>query len=76
MTTDVITMSGGLAKISIVGREGFERPDVVNRLFAALGTARLDFKVVSTTPTRVTCLVPRSEGHRALQALQQPLTKA
>lgn len=69
LTTDVVTMSAGLAKISVVGREGFDGPDVVNRLSVALATARIDFKVVAATPTRVTCLVPRSDGQRAVQAL-------
>jgi aspartate kinase len=68
-TAEVIAELGGLARISIVGRDLLATDSVMTLLGITLTAARIDFKVTSRTRTRITCLVPRADGPRAVQAL-------
>jgi aspartate kinase len=59
----------GLAKVSAVGTGMRSHTGVASRMFAALGAARIPIHNITTSEIKISCIVPREEGQRALQAI-------
>ena len=59
----------GLAKVSAVGTGMRSHTGVASRMFAALGEARIPIHNITTSEIKISCIVPRQEGQRALQAV-------
>jgi aspartate kinase len=55
-----------VAKLSIVGAGLMDQPDVAARMFAALGDAGINIKMISTSDIRISCVVGDDDGERAL----------
>jgi aspartokinase len=78
---EVIAEFGGLARASIVGRDLLATGGAAEQLSLTLSAARVEFRMTSHTESRITCLVPRPDASRTVQALhaafrlRQPATR-
>ncbi len=55
-----------VAKVSIVGAGLMDQPDVAARMFAALGRAGINIKMISTSEIRISCAVSNRDAERAV----------
>ena len=55
-----------VAKVSIVGAGLMDQPDIAARMFAALGEAGINIKMISTSDIRISCIVSDQEAQRAV----------
>jgi len=55
-----------VAKLSIVGASLMDQPDVAARMFAALGEAGVNIKMISTSEIRISCVVSDRDAERAV----------
>lgn len=55
-----------VAKVSIVGAGLMDQPDIAARMFAALGEAGINIKMISTSDIRISCVVSDHEAQRAV----------
>jgi aspartate kinase len=58
-----------LGKVSIVGAGMRSHPGVAAKAFATLEKLGIEPQIVTTSPIKIACFVPRSEVERAVQAL-------
>src|SRR5215218_666865 len=58
-----------LGKVSIVGAGMRSHPGVAAKAFATLEELGIEPQIVTTSPIKIACFVPRSEVERAVQAL-------
>ncbi|PWI58065.1 aspartate kinase [Sulfoacidibacillus thermotolerans] len=61
----------GLSKVSIVGAGMITNPGVAAQMFAALEAAQADVKMVSTSEIKVSCIIPKSHLHAAVNQVHQ-----
>jgi aspartate kinase len=66
-----LAVSGGLAKVSIVGAGIHSAPDYPARMFAVLGEAGVNIEMIMTSDIRITCVIDRRHLQAAAQALHQ-----
>jgi len=59
----------GLAKVSAVGTGMRSHTGVASRMFGALRDARIPIHNITTSEIKISCIVPREAGPRALQAI-------
>ena len=60
---------GDLGKISLVGAGMRSHPGVAARMFRTLADEKINLRMISTSPIKISCLIARSEVARAVQAL-------
>jgi aspartate kinase len=60
-----------IAKVSIVGAGMETYPGVAARFFAALADAGINIEMIGTSEIKVSCVVRREQGIRALQAVHR-----
>jgi aspartate kinase len=58
-----------VAKVSIVGVGMMSKPGVAATLFRTLGDNGINIRLISTSEIKVSCVVPKSEGEKALRLL-------
>ena len=58
-----------VAKVSIVGAGLMDQPDVAARMFSALGTARINIKMISTSDIRISCVVSEKDSELAVRVV-------
>ncbi len=58
-----------LGKISLVGAGMRSHPGVAARMFRTLADEDINLRLISTSPIKISCLIPRSEVERAVRAL-------
>jgi aspartate kinase len=58
-----------LGKVSLVGAGMRSHPGVAARMFRTLADENINLRLISTSPIKVSCLIPRSDVERAVQAL-------
>ena len=58
-----------LGKISLVGAGMRAHPGVAAQMFRTLADEGINLRLISTSPIKVSCLVPRSDVERAVRAL-------
>ena len=56
-----------LAKVSVVGMGMRVHTGVAERMFAALAKAKINIQNITTSEIKISCLIDRSEGKRALR---------
>lgn len=56
-----------VAKVSIVGAGLMDQPDIAARMFAALGRAGINIKMISTSEIRISCAVSDKDGESAVR---------
>jgi aspartate kinase len=58
-----------VAKVSIIGAGLMDQPDVAARMFAALGEAGINIKMISTSAIRISCAIAESDAERAVRVV-------
>jgi aspartate kinase len=58
-----------LGKVSLVGAGMRSHPGVAARMFRTLADEEINLRLISTSPIKVSCLIPRVDVERAVRAL-------
>lgn len=58
-----------VAKVSIIGASLMDQPDTAARMFAALGKAGINIKMISTSEIRISCVVNDKDAERAVKVV-------
>ena len=61
----------GMGKVSIVGAGMKSHPGVAARVFTVLGDAGINIEMISTSPIRISCVVPGDRVDDAVRALHE-----
>ena len=56
-----------VAKVSVVGAGLMDQPDVAARMFAALGRAGINIKMISTSEIRISCIISDKAAEQAVR---------
>ncbi len=64
-----VTADSEVAKLSIVGIGMLGRPGVAAQMFHALAAEQINIQMIATSEIRVSCIIPLSEGVKALKAV-------
>lgn len=57
------------AKVSLIGAGLMEQPDIPARLFNALGEARINIKLISSSEVKISCIVAREDAEEAARQI-------
>ena len=60
-----------LGKIALVGAGMRSHPGVAARMFRTLADAEINLRLISTSPIKVSCLIPRTEIEQAVRVLHE-----
>ncbi|MEP6972831.1 MAG: aspartate kinase [Actinomycetota bacterium] len=63
------TVDDDIAKVSLVGAGMKSHPGVAADMFDVLAAEGINIEMISTSPIRVSCVIRRADGDRALQAI-------
>jgi len=66
---DRFEVDDDIAKISLVGAGMKAAPGVAADMFDALAAEGINIEMISTSPIRVSCVIRRSDGDRAVRAV-------
>ena len=58
-----------VAKVSVVGIGMVSTPGVAARMFAALGRAKINIQMISTSEIKISCIIEKKELKRAVKAI-------
>ncbi len=67
--TGELAIEIGLAKVSAVGTGMKSHTGVASRMFRALGEAQVPIHNITTSEIKISCIVPKEHGQRALQTV-------
>ncbi len=62
-------MNADVAKVSVVGAGMINNPGVAARMFEALYDAGVNINMISTSEIKISVLVDKKDGDRAVQAI-------
>jgi aspartate kinase len=65
------SMDDGIAKVSLVGAGMRSNPGVAADMFDALAGEGINIEMISTSSIRVSCIVRREDGERAVQTIHR-----
>jgi aspartate kinase len=68
---DRFTIDDDIAKVSLVGAGMKSHPGVAADMFDVLATEGINIEMISTSPIRVSCVIRRADGDRALAAVHE-----
>jgi aspartate kinase len=68
---DRFTIDDDIAKVSLVGAGMKSHPGVAADMFDVLATEGINIEMISTSPIRVSCVIRRADGERALAAVHE-----
>ncbi|MDW8244917.1 MAG: ACT domain-containing protein, partial [Thermogemmata sp.] len=71
LNCEYLAVDADIAKVSVVGSGMVRKPGVAARMFASLGQAGINIQMIATSEIKISCLVSRSEGKKALQVVHQ-----
>jgi aspartate kinase len=60
-----------IAKVSLIGAGLMQQPQVAANLFAVLGTAGINIKMISSSEMKITCVVSRDEADKAAKLIHE-----
>jgi aspartate kinase len=63
------TIDDDIAKVSLVGAGMKSHPGVAADMFDVLASENINIEMISTSPIRVSCVIRRADGERALRAV-------
>ena len=63
------TVDDDIAKVSLVGAGMKSHPGVAADMFDVLAAEGINIEMISTSPIRVSCVIRRADGDRAVQAI-------
>lgn len=64
-----VTVNSDIAKVSIVGAGMIGQPGIAARFFEALAREQINIQMITTSEIKISCVVARSEGIKALKAV-------
>ncbi len=64
-----IKWDDAIAKISIVGVGMISKPGIAARMFQVLGTHHINIQFISTSEIKISCVVSKEDGQKALEVL-------
>ncbi|HUG65825.1 MAG TPA: aspartate kinase [Gaiellaceae bacterium] len=67
---------GDLGKVSIVGAGMRSHPGVAARMFRTLADDQINLRLISTSPIKISCLIPRADVGRAVRILHEAFALA
>jgi aspartate kinase len=67
--TDRFTIDDDIAKLSLVGAGMKSHPGVAADMFDALAGEGINIEMISTSPIRISCVIRRADGERALRTI-------
>jgi aspartate kinase len=67
--SDRYTVDDGIAKLSLVGAGMKSHPGVAADMFDVLATEGINIEMISTSPIRISCVIRKDDGVRAMQAV-------
>ena len=66
-----IKWDDAIAKISIVGVGMISKPGIAARMFRVLGTHHINILFISTSEIKISCVVSKEDGQKALEVLHR-----
>ncbi|MDJ0730817.1 MAG: aspartate kinase [Crocosphaera sp.] len=66
---DEVIVDDDIAKVSIVGAGMVGQPGVAAKFFTALAQEKINIKMIATSEIKISCVVPKEEGVKALKAV-------
>ena len=66
---DRFTIDDDIAKVSLVGAGMKSHPGVAADMFDVLAAEGINIEMISTSPIRVSCVIRRADGDRAVRAV-------
>jgi aspartate kinase len=66
---DRFTIDDDIAKVSLVGAGMKSHPGVAADMFDALAGESINMEMISTSPIRISCVIRRADGERAVQVI-------
>ncbi|MCM8815922.1 MAG: aspartate kinase [Candidatus Omnitrophica bacterium] len=66
-----VTADNDIAKITVIGLGMMNHPGVAARMFKALADAGVNIEMISTSEIKISCIIRKGEGHKALKAVHQ-----
>jgi aspartate kinase len=66
-----VVVDSAIAKVSIVGSGMVGQPGVAAQMFEALRQENINIQMIATSEIKVSCVVPESEGIKALQVVHR-----
>jgi aspartate kinase len=64
-----VVLDNDIAKVSVVGAGMVGQPGVAAKMFEALAEHRINIQMIATSEIKISCVVAREEGVKALQAI-------
>ena len=68
---DRFTIDDDIAKVSLVGAGMKSHPGVAADMFDVLAAEGINIEMISTSPIRVSCVIRRTDGERAVRAVHE-----
>jgi aspartate kinase len=65
------TIDDGVAKVSLVGAGMKSHPGVAADMFDVLAAEGINIEMISTSPIRISCVIRKADGERAVQAVHE-----
>ncbi len=65
-----------LGKVSLVGAGMRSHPGVAARMFRTLADEQINLRMISTSPIKISCLIPRADVERAVRVLHDAFSLA
>ncbi|MGB0562311.1 MAG: aspartate kinase [Spirulinaceae cyanobacterium] len=66
-----LALNDEIAKVSVVGAGMIGQPGIAARMFAALAAAEINIQMITTSEIKISCVVAKTDGERALKAIHQ-----
>lgn len=66
-----VTYESDIAKVSIVGAGMQSHPGVAARMFTCLGKEGINIDMISTSEIKISCVVKKREGRKAVKAIHR-----
>ncbi len=63
------SIDDGIAKVSLVGAGMKSHPGVATDMFDCLAAEKINIEMISTSPIRISCVIRRADGERALRTV-------
>ncbi len=70
-----VTSDSNIAKITVIGLGMMNHPGVAARMFKALADAGINIEMISTSEIKISCIIRKEEGQKALKAVHKEFIK-
>ncbi|MGB9641780.1 MAG: aspartate kinase [Candidatus Ratteibacteria bacterium] len=70
-----VTSDSDIAKITVIGLGMMNHPGVAARMFKALAESNINIEMISTSEIKISCIVRKQDGQKALKAVHREFIK-